>query len=99
MIRFLKVTGDSLAPEYRTGDFVLIVKIPCILFKVRVGDIVVFEHPVHGTLIKRVQSIDSIACTAIALGTNERSIDSRNFGPISVSSITGKVIYHFSRPR
>jgi len=99
MIRFLKVTGDSLAPEYRTGDFVLIVKIPCILFKVRVGDIVVFEHPVHGTLIKRVKSIDTIAGTAIVLGTNESSTDSRNFGPVRISSFTGKVIYQFQRPR
>ena len=99
MIRFLKVTGDSLAPEYLAGDFVLTVKIPCISFKVRVGDIVVFEHPLHGTLIKRVQSIDSIKGKAIVLGTNESSIDSRNFGPIRLSSFTGKVIYHFPRPR
>ena len=46
MIRILQVTGDSLAPEYLTGDFVLSVKIPCILFRIRVGDIVVFEHDV-----------------------------------------------------
>ena len=99
MIRFLKVTGDSLAPEYLTGDFVLIVKIPCILFKIREGDIVVFEHPLHGTLIKRVQSIDNIAGTAIVLGTTKNSIDSRNFGPVSLDSITGKLMAHFPRPR
>ncbi len=99
MIRFLKVTGDSLAPEYLAGDFVIVVKVPCIFFTIHEGDIVIFEHPLHGTLIKRVQSINNAAGTAILLGTDENSIDSRNFGAVRLSSINGKVIHHFLRSR
>jgi phage repressor protein C with HTH and peptisase S24 domain len=99
MIRFLKVTGDSLAPEYRTGDFVIVAKVPCILSTLHEGDIVIFKHPLHGTLMKRVHSINNAAGTAILLGTNENSIDSRNFGAVRLSSINGKVIHHLPRSR
>ena len=42
MLKFIKVSGKSLLPEYREGDFVLVAKIPFFLRHIRQGDIVVF---------------------------------------------------------
>ena len=58
MLKLLKIAGQSLEPEYRKGDFVLVSKIPFLFAPPRAGDIVAFHHAKHGTMIKRVQSID-----------------------------------------
>ena len=52
MIKLIKVTGQSLSPEYREGDYVMIVTVPFFVFKP--GNTVVFEHPAYGTLIKKI---------------------------------------------
>jgi len=99
MLQIFKVSGTSLWPDYKEGDFVVIVKIPLFLRALKPGDVVVFYHPVFGVMIKRVESYDPITEAVTVLGTQPESIDSRRFGSIPKSSITGKVILHIRNPR
>jgi nickel-type superoxide dismutase maturation protease len=97
MIRFLKVTGRSLEPRYREGDFVLVFKIPFSLTFYRPGDVVVFRHPLYGTLIKK---FDHLADGELfVVGSAPESTDSRSFGTISKRAVIGKVIWHIQKER
>ena len=97
MLRLIKVTGESLSPEYQEGDFVLIAKIPFFLSPPKPGDVLVFNQPGYGTLIKRVERADSSQDEYFVTGMHERSVGSREFGPIRGKAITGKVIWHIKR--
>lgn len=99
MLQIFKVSGRSLWPDYKEGDFVVIVKIPLFLRSLGSGDVVVFDHPVFGVMIKRVESYDPNQEAVTVLGNQPDSIDSRRFGPIPKSSVTGKVILHIRNPR
>ena len=98
MLRFLKVTGDSLYPLIREGDFVLVSKIPFLFGAVRQGDIVAFSHPELGTLIKRVDWVSADRQQFFVVGTNEWSVDSRQFGPVERKTMLGKIIWHIRKP-
>ncbi len=56
------------------------------------GDIIVFQHKIYGTLIKGVEKITDEGI--YVLGTGESSLDSRRLGPINPASVQGKVIWH-----
>jgi phage repressor protein C with HTH and peptisase S24 domain len=96
MLRLLKITGDSLAPEYQNGDFVIISKIPFLFIPPSQGDIIAFHQPGYGQLIKRIQHISSDGEVTV-LGTHPESIDSRVFGPVRMKDIIGKVIWHIQK--
>lgn len=98
MLRIIKVAGDSLSPVYNDGDFVLIAKIPVSLINLRVGDVVVFNHPEYGQLIKKVVSISDPEKKIFVIGFHENSVDSRRFGAIDKKNILGKVIWHIKKP-
>lgn len=97
MIQILKVTGESLSPFFLEGDFVVVSKIPFVLRKIKAGDIVVFRHPVYGTMIKKVERISPDGEEIFVLGTHAESTDSRQFGPLRRSQLTGKVIWHIGK--
>ena len=98
MLRLFKVTEHSLAPEYQEGDFVLTFKFPRLFHSLKAGDIIVFDHPSYGRMIKRVQTILPDISTLTVIGSHPDSIDSRKFGPIHFGTILGKVIWHIKRP-
>jgi nickel-type superoxide dismutase maturation protease len=98
MLRLIKVAGNSLWPEYREGDFVLIVKIPFLFLHYRAGDVVVFHHALYGTLIKKVAHIQSQDGGLFVVGNHPDSVDSRQFGAVLPQAILGKVIWHIRRP-
>lgn len=97
MFKLLKVSGPSLLPAYRDGDFVLVSKIPYLFGRVRRGDVVVFRHSVYGAMIKIVDSVTPGADEIRVVGTHEYSIDSNDFGVISKKDIVGKVIWHIKK--
>jgi len=97
MLRLIKVTGDSLYPEYQSGDFVITSKIPVLFGSLKAGDVVVFYHQPHGLLIKRIERVESGGKQYYVLGTQVHSVDSRDFGPIDRGDILGKVLYHTSK--
>ena len=94
MFKLIKITGNSLEPKFNAGDFVATTRISFVLRALKVGDIVVFKHPDYGTMIKQIQSIDPHAGEIFVIGMHPQSTDSRHFGPIPQSWITGKVIWH-----
>lgn len=97
ILRLIKVTGNSLMPEVREGDFVLVSGIPCWLRAIRTGDLIVFRHPAYGILIKKVQRLDA-AGQIFVIGNDPKSVDSREFGAISRDRVLGKVIWHIEDP-
>ena len=97
MPRLLKVSGSSLTPDYRDGDFVLVSKIPYLFDEIKPGDIIAFRHKEYGTMIKKVQDIAPNLGEIHVIGTHESSVDSRRFGPITGEDVLGKVIWHIKK--
>lgn len=93
MIKIIKVTGASLSPFFLHGDYVLTVANPKRWFRLKPGDVVVFDHPDHGTMIKFVKENKVDTSTLFVIGTNPNSISSHKLGPIPYSSLIGKVIF------
>ena len=99
MIKVLKVTDDSLTPEYNEGDFVIVLKIPCVFKSPKRGDVVVFKQSSYGTLIKQVDRYDPQSGELFVIGTHADSVDSRQFGALYKRDLIGKVIWHVRNPR
>ena len=94
MMRLLKVRGASLWPDFREGDYVLTAGVPFPARKIQAGDVIVFCQPGYGTLIKRVQRVLDNGQAYDVRGTQIYSSDSRNFGPVPRSHVSGKVVWH-----
>jgi signal peptidase I len=92
------VSGNSLLPVYQDGDFVLVSKIPYLFSTSKKGDTIAFRHEAYGTMIKQVQAVSSDKDEIHVTGTQENSIDSRQFGPIAKRDVVGKVIWHVRKP-
>ena len=98
MLRIIKVSGISLEPKYREGDFVLAAGIPFLLQQLRPGDAVVLRHPYFGTLIKLVETLTADGRSLRIVGLHPESVDSREFGPVPAEWLLGKVIWHWKKP-
>jgi signal peptidase I len=98
MLKVLKVTGESLSPAYQEGDFVVIATIPFLFGSINRGDVIVFNHKTYGTLIKKVDQINSQRDQIHIVGTHHHSVDSTHFGPIDKGDLIGKVIWHIPKP-
>lgn len=99
MLRILKITGNSMSPDYQEGDFVLLATCAHVIRHLKVGDTIIFEHKLYGTLIKRIASFDPGTAEAYVEGTRPDSLDSRRLGTIRPDVIQGKVIAHFPSKR
>jgi nickel-type superoxide dismutase maturation protease len=97
MLRVIKVTGDSLSPEYREGDYVVVATIPFFLNRIQVGDVIVFRQPTYGTLIKKVAQVERDGDQIFVVGAHPNSVDSRQFGPIARQALIGRVIWHIPK--
>lgn len=94
MIPYFIVRGQSMEPLYKEGDFVLLDKLSYLMFRPKIGDIVVLRHPRENRLIlkyivrDRVQERKPLYWVE---GLNkEGSLDSRSFGWVSREMILGK---------
>lgn len=94
MLRFLKIRGHSLYPDFRDGDYVLIAKTTFPFSKIRVGDVIVFHQPGFSLMIKRVRCVLDGGNAYEVRGTQVSSTDSRDFGPVLNEHVQGKVIWH-----
>jgi signal peptidase I len=94
MLRLLKIRGQSLYPDFQEGEFVLVGRVPFPSGKIRAGDVIVFRQPGFGTLIKRVSQVLDAGKSFDVRGTQIESTDSRNFGPVPIEQVSGKVIWH-----
>lgn len=94
MLKLLRVHGHSLYPKIRDGDYVLVVKGLIPSGKIKAGDLVVFDQPGYGRLVKRVHRVLDDGAYFEVRGTQIESTDSRNFGLVARESLSGKVIWH-----
>jgi len=97
LLQIVRVTGNSLEPGYREGDFALISGIPFLFRPPRNGDVVVFKKPPYGTLIKTVANVDGRRKEIEVRGSHAGSVDSRVFGPLPFHVILGRVIWHIRK--
>jgi nickel-type superoxide dismutase maturation protease len=91
----VEVSGLSMAPVLEPGDRVLVRRTR----SVGTGDIVATADPREPTrlVLKRVAELGDEG--VFLLGDNrEHSTDSRQFGPVPVSSVRGKAIYRYFPP-
>jgi phage repressor protein C with HTH and peptisase S24 domain len=96
MLRILRITGNSMSPDYDEGDFVVIATGSFFIRRLRAGDGVVFQHGGYGTLIKKIERVADNG-SLIVTGTQPDSLDSRRLGPISTDKVRGKVIWHIHK--
>jgi len=96
MLKLLKISGESLTPEYQNGDFVMISKIPFLFVPPSPGDIIAFHQPGYGLLIKRIQQITPEGEVSV-IGSHPDSVDSRVFGFVKKENILGKVFWHIQK--
>lgn len=97
MLRVIKVTGESLSPDYREGDYVVVTTIPFFLNRIQVGDVIVFRQPSYGTLIKKVAQVERAGEQFFVVGAHPDSVDSRHFGSVPRHALIGRVIWHILR--
>jgi len=93
MFKLFKVTGDSLVPDYRNGDYVLVTRL---FRKLQQNDMVVFSKDTYGMMIKRVQQVRRNGTEYFVEGTHPDSIDSKHFGPVQRQDVIGKVLWHIA---
>lgn len=91
-LRIYKVRGNSLSPAYQDGDFVLCGR----LHHPAVGQVIVFDLPGYGRLIKRIESIE-VDGSLVVRGDDIDSVDSRTFGPIDPAMVRDRVVWHIAK--
>lgn len=96
MLKLLRVSGLSMWPMYEDGDYVLVAS-PRLAGGIGAGDVVVFNHPDYGIMIKQVERIAPGGDAIYVVGAHDHSVDSRQFGAISRQAVIGKVIWHIKR--
>ena len=95
-IGFYKISGDSMLPYYRPGDFVLTYR--CSLNKLKRGNAVVVKHNHFGIIIKRINRIDASSSLTLIGDNSLRSTDTEALGEINFKQVLGKVIFRVAAP-
>ena len=102
MISYFKVKGQSMEPLCKEGDFVLLDKLSYLMFRPRVGDMVVLSHPQEDRLIlkyiTRAKAAENSSLYWVEGLNKESSSDSRSFGWIPREAILGKALI-IGKPR
>jgi len=93
MLRFYRVRGESMLPLLADGDVVLAWDAYGLVGRPRIGDMVIFNSPYHGILVKQVESLDPAGGVFRVRGTRPISTDSQDFGNLPFSALLGKVIW------
>lgn len=99
--RLFRISGRSMEPDYRHGDYVVTWRKPwgTTEKKYREGQDIVFEMKPWGTLVKRVDTVSVSPGPLSVSGFREHSVDSRRFGAVPPEAVYGRVILHISPPK
>jgi inner membrane protease subunit 1 len=94
------VAGSSMEPALIAGDRLLVIRLPPALLCLRSGCVVIARSPAAPGLevVKRIAAVASEGGrrTYVLLGDNPiASTDSRHFGPLPATAITGRVLYRY----
>ncbi len=95
-MRLVKIIGNSMSPQYRCGDYLLVGRYRW--RKPSVGDDVVFAHGDFGPVFKRITDIIDNEISLDGLGA--QSVDAAQLGKIPVDGLghLERVIVHIQRP-
>jgi nickel-type superoxide dismutase maturation protease len=93
--RRVQVTGDSMLPALRSGDRLLVGP----TFGVRPGAVVAVVEPgaPGRLLVKRLHAVGP-DWVDVRGDNDAASFDSRHFGPIPRTMVTGRIIYRYAPP-
>jgi nickel-type superoxide dismutase maturation protease len=86
------VTGNSMLPALRPGDWVLVDPLAFRDRSPRAGELVVVPDPrfPERLLVKRVRSTEEDGRLVVAGDSPERSTDSRTFGSVGAADVRGR---------
>ncbi len=90
MFKLYRIKGRSLRPELEDGDIVLALTWRR-LWRLRPGGKVVFRHPSHGVLVKKIQEVRPDG-SLFVVGSHAASLDSYEFGPVGAGQVMGVVV-------
>ncbi len=82
-----------MSPSYNDGDYCLALPLP--RGWIRPGQIVLFEHPAYGLMIKRVSAADPNGIRVA--GDAPASIAGADLGVIGWSDVRGRVLLRWPR--
>ena len=88
MFNLIKVQGESMAPNLHDGDFVFISRW---YRKLMIGHLVVVDHALYGTIVKKVLHIAPDGQLWLG-GENNKSLQSERIGWVSPRRVLGKVV-------
>ena len=94
MFRFFRIMGASLRPELDENDIVLALTARR-LWRLRPGQRVIFHQVTYGTLVKKIDHLLPDGRLFVT-GTAVTSVDSYEFGPVSLADVVGVVLKIFS---
>ena len=97
MIKIIKVTGNSLSPFFLPGDYVLVLRAPCLYKHLSPGDFVVFDHSEYGRLIKQVNHNNPSESYIETEGVHPDSLSSVKIGKVHYEDIIGRVFRRVHR--
>lgn len=97
MFRIIKVEGESMSPDYNSGDFVIVSRLPLLLNTVKINSVMVFRSRNYGILIKKVSDIDRDKQRYFFKGSNKNSVTTEMIGAIDKKDIIGSVFLHFKK--
>jgi len=98
MIKFFRIRGTSMIPELQDGDVVLALTWRR-LWRLRPGDRVIFRQPFYGTLIKKIERLGPEPGQVFVAGSRAASVDSYEFGPVTLSAILGVAALIFPKKK
>jgi nickel-type superoxide dismutase maturation protease len=88
MFNLIKVQGESMAPQLHEGDFVFISRF---YRNLMIGHLVVVDHALYGTIVKKILHIAPDGQLWLG-GENNQSLQSERIGWVSPRRVLGKVI-------
>lgn len=87
----VKVSGNSMLPTLKPGQYCLVSPLPYYFSKPKPGDIIVAALP-NKEVIKRIKTANTEGYFIVGDNENE-STDSRNFGLIKGNKILAKIVF------
>lgn len=98
-LKLYRVTGDSMLPDLMAGSFVVALRHRG--QTLRLNDVVVVDHAIHGRVIKRVAGIGQDGTLSLAGDNTARSTSTEALGPVPPERVLGRVIWRItgSTPR
>ena len=94
-VRAYVVSGGSMLPSYREGDWLVLRTRAPGASTPRRGQVVVARIPGDIEAIKRIRLVDSEGRAWLQGDNADESTDSRDFGPVSPDAIVGRVLFRY----